>query len=40
MILACRLPVLRPMAATTLAGTRSGWLSSVPLDTEGRYRLR
>lgn len=39
MILACRLPVLRPMAATTLAGTRSGWLSSVPLDAEGRYRL-
>ena len=39
MILACRLPVLRPMAATTLAGTRSGWLSSMPLDAEGRYRL-
>jgi 2-polyprenyl-6-methoxyphenol hydroxylase-like FAD-dependent oxidoreductase len=39
MILACRLPLLRPMAATTLAGTRSGWLSSVPLDAEGRYRL-
>ncbi|MBS0525306.1 MAG: FAD-dependent monooxygenase [Proteobacteria bacterium] len=39
MIFACRLPVLRPMAATTLAGTRSGWLSSVPLDGEGRYRL-
>lgn len=39
MILACRLPILRPMAATTLAGTRSGWLSSVPLDVEGRYRL-
>jgi 2-polyprenyl-6-methoxyphenol hydroxylase-like FAD-dependent oxidoreductase len=39
MILACRLPILRPMATTTLAGTRSGWLSSVPLDAEGRYRL-
>ncbi|MGE5148615.1 MAG: FAD-dependent oxidoreductase [Rhodospirillaceae bacterium] len=39
MILACRLPILRPMAATTLAGTRSGWLSSVPLDREGRYAL-
>ncbi len=39
MIIACRVPVLRPMAGTTLAGTRSGWLSSVPLDTEGRYRL-
>jgi 2-polyprenyl-6-methoxyphenol hydroxylase-like FAD-dependent oxidoreductase len=39
MILACRLPVLRPTATTTLAGTRSGWLSSVPLDGEGRYDL-
>ena len=39
MILACRLPILRPMAGTTLAGTRSGWLSSVPLDAEGRYDL-
>jgi 2-polyprenyl-6-methoxyphenol hydroxylase-like FAD-dependent oxidoreductase len=39
MILPCRMPFLRPMAATTLAGTRSGWLSSVPLDAEGRYRL-
>jgi 2-polyprenyl-6-methoxyphenol hydroxylase-like FAD-dependent oxidoreductase len=39
MILACRLPVLKTMAATTLAGTRSGWLSSVPLDGEGRYVL-
>jgi 2-polyprenyl-6-methoxyphenol hydroxylase-like FAD-dependent oxidoreductase len=39
MILACRLPVLRTIAATTLAGTRSGWLSSVRLDGEGRYAL-
>ena len=39
MILACRLPILRQMATTTLAGTRSGWLSSVPLDTDGHYRL-
>ena len=39
MILACRLPVLRTMAGTTLAGTRNGWLSSVPLDSEGRYVL-
>ena len=39
MILACRLPLLRPMAGTTLAGTRSGWLSSIPLDAEGRYDL-
>jgi 2-polyprenyl-6-methoxyphenol hydroxylase-like FAD-dependent oxidoreductase len=39
MIVACRLPILRPMAATTLAGMRSGWLSSVSLDAEGRYVL-
>jgi len=39
MILACRLPVLRLIAASTLAGTRSGWLSSVRLDAEGRYAL-
>jgi 2-polyprenyl-6-methoxyphenol hydroxylase-like FAD-dependent oxidoreductase len=39
MILACRLPILRLIAATTLAGTRSGWLSSVRLDAEGRYAL-
>jgi 2-polyprenyl-6-methoxyphenol hydroxylase-like FAD-dependent oxidoreductase len=39
MITACRLPVLRTMACTTLAGTRSGWLSSMPLDAEGRYVL-
>ena len=39
MILACRAPVLRMMAGTTLAGTRRGWLSSVPLDAEGRYVL-
>ena len=39
MILPCRLPLLRPIATTTLAGTRSGWLSSVPLDAQGRYVL-
>jgi 2-polyprenyl-6-methoxyphenol hydroxylase-like FAD-dependent oxidoreductase len=39
MILPCRLPLLRTIAGTTLAGTRSGWLSSVPLDDEGRYVL-
>jgi 2-polyprenyl-6-methoxyphenol hydroxylase-like FAD-dependent oxidoreductase len=39
MILGCRLPLLRPIATTTLAGTRSGWLSSVPLDARGRYVL-
>ena len=39
MILGCRLPLLRPIATTTLAGTRSGWLSSVPLDAQGRYVL-
>jgi 2-polyprenyl-6-methoxyphenol hydroxylase-like FAD-dependent oxidoreductase len=38
--LACRLPVARPMAATTLAGLRTGWLSSAKLDREGRYRLK
>jgi 2-polyprenyl-6-methoxyphenol hydroxylase-like FAD-dependent oxidoreductase len=37
--LACTLPVLRPIATTTLAGVRSGWLSSVRLDADGRYRL-
>jgi len=37
--LACRLPVLRPLAATTLAGLRTGWLKRAPLDAEGRYRL-
>jgi 2-polyprenyl-6-methoxyphenol hydroxylase-like FAD-dependent oxidoreductase len=39
MILGCRLPLLRSVATTTLAGTRSGWLSSVPLDAQGRYVL-
>jgi len=32
-------PVLRPLAATTLAGLRTGWLKRAPLDAEGRYRL-
>jgi len=39
MIHGCRLPILRSMATTTLAGTRSGWWSSVPLGAGGRYRL-
>jgi 2-polyprenyl-6-methoxyphenol hydroxylase-like FAD-dependent oxidoreductase len=39
MIVPCRLPLLRSIATTTLAGTRSGWLSSVPLDAQGRYVL-
>jgi 2-polyprenyl-6-methoxyphenol hydroxylase-like FAD-dependent oxidoreductase len=39
MIHGCRLPGLRSIAATTLAGTRSGWLSSVPLDADGRFCL-
>jgi 2-polyprenyl-6-methoxyphenol hydroxylase-like FAD-dependent oxidoreductase len=39
MVAACRLPVARTIAATTLAGTRNGWLSSVPLDGDGRYAL-
>jgi hypothetical protein len=38
--LSCRLPVLRPIAATTLAGLRTGWLTRAPLDAEGRYRLK
>ncbi len=37
--LACRLPVLRPMMASTLAGLRRGWLSADRLDADGRYRL-
>jgi 2-polyprenyl-6-methoxyphenol hydroxylase-like FAD-dependent oxidoreductase len=37
--IACRLPVSRTIAATTLAGVRTGWLSSARLDAEGRYRL-
>jgi 2-polyprenyl-6-methoxyphenol hydroxylase-like FAD-dependent oxidoreductase len=36
---ACRLPVSRQIATTTLAGLRTGWLSSAPLDAEGRYSL-
>lgn len=36
---ACRMPGLRPLMGSTLAGTRRGWLSSVALDAEGRYRL-
>ncbi len=37
--LACHMPVLRPLMGSTLAGTRRGWLSSSPLDSEGRYPL-
>jgi len=36
---ACRLPVSRQIATTTLAGLRTGWLSSAALDAEGRYGL-
>ena len=36
---ACRLPVARTIAATTLAGLRISWLFSSRLDAEGRYRL-
>ena len=35
----CHLPGLRPLMGTTLAGTRRGWLSSSPLDNDGRHRL-
>jgi 2-polyprenyl-6-methoxyphenol hydroxylase-like FAD-dependent oxidoreductase len=37
--LSCRLPISRPLATTTLAGLRRGWLSAASLDNEGRYRL-
>ncbi len=37
--IACRLPITRTIAATTLAGVRTGWLSAAKLDAEGRYRL-
>lgn len=37
--IACRLPISRTIAATTLAGVRTGWLSAARLDAEGRYRL-
>jgi 2-polyprenyl-6-methoxyphenol hydroxylase-like FAD-dependent oxidoreductase len=36
---ACRLPVSRGIATTTLAGTRTGWLSASRLGDDGRYRL-
>jgi 2-polyprenyl-6-methoxyphenol hydroxylase-like FAD-dependent oxidoreductase len=35
----CHMPGLRPLMGSTLAGTRRGWLSSSPLDSEGRYPL-
>jgi 2-polyprenyl-6-methoxyphenol hydroxylase-like FAD-dependent oxidoreductase len=37
--IACRLPVARTVAASALAGVRTGWLSSARLDPDGRYRL-
>ncbi len=36
---ACRMPLSRAAATTTLAGLRTGWLSSAPLNGEGRYCL-
>ena len=36
----CRLPVSRGLATTTLAGIRTGWLSSAKLGDDGRYRLQ
>jgi 2-polyprenyl-6-methoxyphenol hydroxylase-like FAD-dependent oxidoreductase len=36
---ACRLPISRGIATTTLAGMRTGWLSAAKLDREGRYCL-
>ena len=32
-------PGMRQMMGSTLAGTRTGWLSSATLDSEGRYPL-
>ena len=37
---ACRLPISRTIATTTLAGTRTGWLSTAKLDGDGCYRLQ
>ena len=37
--MSCHLPGMRGLMASTLAGTRRGWLSSVALDADGRYRL-
>ncbi len=37
---ACRLPIARGLATSTLAGTRTGWLSAAKLDDDGRYRLQ
>jgi len=37
--MSCHLPGVRGMMASTLAGTRRGWLSSVALDDDGHYRL-
>lgn len=37
--MSCHLPRVRGLMGSTLAGTRRGWLSSVALDDEGRYRL-
>jgi 2-polyprenyl-6-methoxyphenol hydroxylase-like FAD-dependent oxidoreductase len=37
--IACRLPIARTVAASTLAGVRTGWLSSARLDAQGRHRL-
>lgn len=36
---ACRLPGMRGMMTSTLAGLRRGWLSADRLDDEGCYRL-
>lgn len=37
--MSCHLPGMRGLMGSTLAGTRRGWLSSVALDDDGRYRL-
>lgn len=37
--MSCHVPGMRGLMGSTLAGTRRGWLSSVALDADGRYRL-
>jgi 2-polyprenyl-6-methoxyphenol hydroxylase-like FAD-dependent oxidoreductase len=36
---ACRVPGLRTMMGSTLAGTRRGWLSATPLGDDGYFPL-
>ena len=36
---ACDMPGLRSMMASTLAGTRRGWLAATPLGADGCFPL-